>query len=52
MIAPMLQKPKSVETIVTVCCTLHNVLIDMDPRAVNALAYVEVPNTHEARPGA
>ena len=52
MLSPMLQNPRNVQTIVTACCTLHNLLIDMDPRAFQALADVEDPNTHEVRPGA
>ena len=52
MLSPMLQKANNVQTIVTACCTLHNLLIDMDPRAFQALADVEDPNTHEVRPGA
>ena len=52
MLSPKLQNPKNVETIVTACCTLHNLLIDMDPRAFHALADVEDPNTHDVRPGA
>ena len=48
----MLQNPDTVQRIVIACCTLHNVLIDMDPRALHALVDVEDPNTHAVRPGA
>ena len=51
MISPMQQKPDTVQTIVTACCILHNVLIDMDPRAVQGLVDVEDPTTHDVRPG-
>ena len=52
MIAPMLQNPDTVQTIVSACCILHNVLIDMDPRALQGLIDVEDPTTHDVRPGA
>ena len=51
MISPMQQKLETVQTIVTACCILHNVLIDMDPRAVQGLVDVEDPTTHDLRPG-
>ena len=48
----MLQNHETVQTIATACCVLHNVLIDMDPRAVQAIVDQEDPNTHDVRPGA
>ena len=47
----MLQKHETVQTIATACCVLHNLLIDIDPRGVQALLDVEDPNTHDVRPG-
>ena len=52
MISPMLQNPDSVQTIVTACCILHNLLIDMDPRELQGLVDVEDPTTHAVRAGA
>ena len=52
MISPMLPNPDTVQTIVTACCILQNVLIDMDPRALQGLEDVEDPTTHDVRAGA
>ena len=52
MISPMLQNTDTVQTIVTACCILHNVLIDMDPRALHGLVDVEDPTSHAVRAGA
>ena len=43
----MLQRHENVQAISTACCVLHNLLIEMDPRGVDALADVEETTNHE-----
>ena len=42
----MVQTHENVQTISTACCVLQTFLTDMDPRGVQALAYVEYPVNH------